>query len=196
VLLNIRKEIMPIQAIHENERRHGMFTSAIGGAIVGGAAGYVGKYTLPLTAEEKLTEVYKDRMAEINKEKTTYNAKTKRFLNDIKTKPNRSLAEDEFVKMFDGMKKGDPINIKQSTIRNAILNLQQKSPEQVPAFKNLCKRSLAEAENIAKAANRYYDFFTKNFRPTGFFVVAGAIFGTFVAIANNLMKTEIKTLSN
>ena len=194
--LNIRKEIMPIQAIHGNERRHSLFVPAMEGAVVGGAAGIVGKYVLPLTEEEKCTEAYKDKMAEISKEKTTYSAHAKRFINDIKTKPNKTLAEDEFVKMFDGMKKGDPIHIKQSTIRNAILNLQQKSPEQVPAFKSLCKKSLDLAENVAKDAKHFYELFTKHYRPTGFFVATGAIIGTFVAVAHDVMKTEIKTLSN
>ncbi len=187
---------MPIQAIHGNERRHSLFVPALEGAMIGGAAGFVGKYALPLTEEEKLTEAYKDKMAVINGEKTTYTYHTKRYLHDIKTKPNKTLAEDEFVKLFDGMKKGDPIKIKKSAIRNAILNLQQKSPEQVPAFKSLCKKSLNVAENVAKDAKHFYDLFTKHYRPTGFFVATGAIVGTFVAVAHDLMKTEIKTLSN
>ncbi len=185
---------MPIQQIHGNERRHSLFVPAIQGAVIGAGAGLVGKYALPLTLEEKLDEKYIDRIAEIEREKTTYNAHTKKFLHGITSKIKKSPAEDEFVKMFDGMKKGDTMD--QARIRQAILNLEKNSPEFVPAFKNLCRKSLESADNIAKQAVQVYNIFTKHIRPTGFFLATGAIAGTFIALAHDIMKTDIKPLSD
>ena len=186
---------MPIQAIHGNERRHSMFVPITEGAIVGAGAGFVGKYLLPLTAEEKADEIYLERIADIENNKTAFNAVTKKYVNRIRTKANKSLAEDEFVKMFDGMKKGG--KVKPSQIEQAIKNLEKLSPEQVPAFKSLCERSLGLAENLAKLKVQAYNVFTKHLtRPTGFFLVAGAVIGTFISVAHDLMKTEIKTLSD
>ena len=186
---------MPIQAIHGNERRHSLFVPAVEGAIVGAGAGLVGKYALPLTLEEKTDKVYLEKIADIEKNKTTLNAKSSKYINAINSKANKTVAEDVFVKMFDGLQKGD--HVKPSRIKEALLYLENNSPEQVPAFKNLCKTSLGLADKLAKLEKISYNVLTKHMtRPAGFFLATGAVIGTFVSIAHDLMKTEIKTLSN
>ena len=186
---------MPIQAIHGNERRHSMFAPMMKGAIIGAGAGYVGKYVLPLTLEEKSDKMYKEKIADIDANKTAFNAKTNKYVNGIKAKLNKTPAEDEFVKMFDGLQKGEHVN--PNRVIQAIHNLEKNSPDQVPAFKSLCKRSLGLADKLAKMEKISHNVLTKHLtRPTGFFLATGAIIGTFVGVANHLMKTEIKSLSN
>jgi len=185
---------MPIQPIHGNEKRHSLFVPAVQGAVIGAGAGLIGKYALPLTLEERLDEKYIDRMKEIEHEKTTYNADTKKFVQSINRKIKKNPAEDTFVKMFDGMQKGETLDKRR--IRQAIESLEKDSPDFVPAFKNLCQKSLDVAENIAKQTVQVYNIFTKHIRPTGFFLATGAVAGTFIALAYDIMKTDIKPLSN
>ncbi len=186
---------MPIQAIHGNERRHSLFVPAAEGAIVGAGAGLAGKYLLPLTTEEISDKAYEARIKEIDANKTAFNAKTGKYINHIKSKLNKTPAEDEFVKMFDGLKEGE--HVAESSIEAAIANLEKNSPDQVAAFKALHNKSLKLADKLAKMEKLSYNMLTKHLtRPTGFFLATGAIIGTFVAIAHDLMKTEIKTLSD
>lgn len=184
---------MPITAIQGHENKHSILVPMMEGAIVGAGAGFIGKYALPLTTEEKLSAEYVEKMADIKKYKTAYNARTKNYIHNIKIKADKTPAEDEFVKMFNGMKKGE--QMKHSRVKTALLNLEKNSPEQIPAFRNLCKKSIELAENVAKKEIQSYNFFTKHVRPTGFFLIAGAIAGAFIATVKDLIKTEINTLS-
>ena len=186
---------MPIQAIHGNERRHSLFVPMVEGAIVGAGAGLVGKYVLPLTLEETEDKVYSEKIADLERNKNSWNTKSSKYINAIKSKTNKTAAEDVFVKMFDGLEKGE--HVSKSRIIGALRNLEENFPDQIPAFKNLCKRSSGLADKLAKLEKISYNMLTKHMtRPAGIFLATGAIIGTFVAVAHDLMKTEIKTLSN
>jgi hypothetical protein len=185
---------MKVSAVEGNQKRQGLFIPTVGGAAIGAAAGYVGKYALPLTYEEKNSDEYIKVSNKIAKEKAQYNFRTDKFVSSLKAKEQRTAAEEAFVKMFDGLKEGD--TVKQSSIRNAIKELTEKYPNQVVAFKRLCKATSEIAEKTAKQCMNAYDFNTKHLRPTGFFLVAGAIVGGFIALASNILKTEVKPSFN
>lgn len=183
---------MVVEAVQSNNR-HSIFIPAAQGAVIGAAAGYVGKYALPLTREEKNSDEYVKVSNKINREKTQFNIRTQKFINSLKAKEDKTLAEDEFVKMFDGLKEGD--TVKKTSIRDAVKKLQTESPEQLLAFKKLCKKSSAIAEKTAKQCLNAYNLVTKHIRPTGFFLVAGAVTGAFIAAAHDILKPEIRTAS-
>ena len=182
---------MVVEAVNYKETRHSVFIPAIQGAALGATVGYVGKYALPITREEKNSDEYIKVSNKINREKTHFNVRTQKFVNSLKSKEDKSLAEDEFVKMFDGLKEGE--TVKKSSIRNAIKKLGEESPEQLLAFKKLCKKSSEIAEKTAKQCLNAYNLVTKHIRPTGFFLAAGAISGAFIAVAHDILKTEVKS---
>ena len=180
---------MRTEAIQGNDRRHSVLGPMVKGAALGMTAGYIGKYAIPLTKEEKSSDEYIKVGNKINNEKTAYNFRTENMLNSIKEKVNKTPAEDEFVKMFDGMKDGDKVSKK--SIRDAIKNLSSDAA-QVSKFKQLCKETSAIAEQTANQCMRAYNIVTKDIRPLGFFLTAGAVVGAFVALIGDILRTDVK----
>ena len=181
---------MKVNAVEGNQKRHSVFVPIIEGAAIGTVVGYAGKYALPLTHEEKNSDEYIKVSSKVAREKTQYNFRTDKFISTLKAKEERTAAENAFIKLFEGLKDGD--NVKKSSIKNAIKELTEKHPDQVIAFKRLCKKTSDIAEKTAKQCMNAYDLTTKHIRPTGFFLVAGAVTGGFIALVHDILKTEIK----
>ena len=182
--------MMNVNAIQSNDRRRSCFLPMAEGAALGTVAGYATKYILPLTPEEKSTDEYIKVKNKINTQKSEYNFRTAKFLDTLRGKEKRSLAEDEFIKMFNGMKDGD--HVKSSAIRKAMKNLQG-DPVQLREFKRVCKATSEVVESTAKQCMNAYDLVTKHIRPTGFFLVTGAVVGAVIALINDVLKTEVRS---
>ncbi len=182
---------MVVEAV--SNKRHSIFIPVAQGAVVGAALGYGAKYALPLTHEEKNSDEYIKVSNKINREKTQFNVRTEKFVNSLKAKEDKTLAEDMFVKLFNGMKEGD--TVKKSDLREALKSLGEESKEQLVAFKKLCKKSSLIAEKTAKQCLNAYNLVTKHIRPTGFFLTAGAVTGAVIAAAHDVLKTEVQTMS-
>lgn len=178
---------MKVEAV--NNRQHVLWTLGQG-AAAGAAAGLVGKYALPLTPEEKNSDEYVKIMDKIHNNKNTYNFRTEKYLNTLKAKDNMSVAEDRFVKLFDGLKDGD--SVKKTSIRKAIVELQKENPLDAVEFKNICRETSKAVRDSAKQCISAYNLVTKHIRPTGFFVTTGAVVGAFIAMINDVLKTEVK----
>jgi hypothetical protein len=181
---------MYVESIQSNDNRRSVILPMAQGAMVGAAAGWVGKYALPLQHDETHSDEYIKVKNKINAQKTEYNVRTQKYVESLRAKSTKSLAEDEFVKMFDGLKEGE--HMKKSSIRQAIKNISEKSPERLFEFKRLCKDSSHVAEQTAKQCLDAYNLVTKHIRPTKFFIVTGAIVGALVAVVKDVLKTEIK----
>lgn len=181
---------MKVNSVEGNQARRSVFVPIIEGAAVGTVAGYMGKYILPLTHEEKNSDEYIKVSSKIAREKTQYNFRTDKYISTLKAKEERTVAENAFIGLFEGLKEGD--NVKKGSIRNAIKELTEKHPDQVVAFKRLCKKTSDIAEKTAKQCMNAYDLTTKHIRPTGFFLVAGAVVGGFIGLAHDILKTEVK----
>jgi len=180
---------MKVGSVQNNNQRQSAFVPMVQGAATGAIAGYVAKYALPVTPEEKLSDEYIKVSNKIHAQKNEYNFRTEKFVASLRSKADRSLADDEFIKVFDGLKEGD--RVRKANIRNAIKNLADNKEELVK-FKRLCKKSSEVAERTAKQCMNAYDLITKHIRPTGFFLTAGAIIGAGIALAYDIMKTDVK----
>lgn len=178
-----------VYAIQSNDRRRSSFLPMVEGAALGTVAGYATKYILPLTQEEKSTDEYIKIKNQINVQKTQYNFRTAKVVASLRGKETRSLAEDQFIKMFDGLKDGD--HVKHSSIRNAMKNLQD-NPEQLREFKRVCKATSEVASTTAKQCLAAYNLVTKHIRPTSFFLVSGAVVGAVMSLFNDILKTEVR----
>lgn len=179
---------MKVDAIQGNDKRQGLFTHISQGAAIGAASGVVFQYTYPLTVEEKKSDEYVSTLKKINNRKSAYDFRTRNFIDSVQSKEPKSQAQDEFIKLFDGLKEGD--HVKKSKIRTALETLKDKKPGELFEFKKLCKSSSAIAEKHAKQAIREYNLITKHNRPTGFFLVTGAVVGAIIAIINDIIKVE------
>lgn len=180
---------MKVDAIQSNDKRRTVLFPIAQGAAIGAGSGIVLKYAYPITADEKNTDEYIKISNKINNQKTEYTARTEKFVNSIKSKEHRSFAEDEFVKLFDGLKEGD--HVKRSNLRNALKKLKSQKPAEMFEFKKLCKTSSAIAQETAKQCMSAYNLVTKHIRPTGFFLATGAIIGAIIGLINDITKVKI-----
>ncbi|MBE7713613.1 MAG: hypothetical protein E7Z87_07705 [Cyanobacteria bacterium SIG26] len=178
---------MKVEAI--NNRQNVVWTLAQG-ATIGAAAGLAGKYVLPLTPEEKKCDEYVKVMGKIHSQKNAYNFRTEKYLETLKSKENLSLAEDRFVKLFDGLKEGE--HVKLGSIRKAIVDLTKIDKLAAADFRGLCRESSKAVKDTTKQCISAYNLVTKHIRPTGFFVTTGAVVGAFITLINDVLKTEAK----
>ena len=179
---------MKVEAV---ERKHNTCIYPMAkGALLGSAVGFATKYVYPLNADEKSTPAYKSAMEEINLQKKQYNADVQSFLETLKAKPNKSVAEDAYVKMFDGMKEGEEIGVKRYL--KAYRSVKKNNPDFVDDFKYLCHQARNIAEISAKKCVKAYNLMTKHLRPTSVFVVGGALIGALISVINNAMRTDVK----
>lgn len=178
---------MTVNAIQSNEQRRTILVPMTKGAAIGAVSGLALKYAYPVTADEKNTDEYIKISKKINNQKTEYNTRTQNFINSIKAQEKNSLAQDEFVKLFDGLKEGD--HVKRSNLRETLKKLADK-PSEMFEFKKLCKTSSAIAEESTKQCMSAYNLITKHIRPTGFFLATGAIVGAIIGLVNDIIKVE------
>lgn len=181
---------MKVNAVESNDRRRSCIVPMAQGALIGGVTGYVAKYAQPLTPQEKKNPEYIKVIKKINNQKTEFGPQTEEYLSGIRSKIQRSLAEDTFVKMFDGMKEGD--HVKPGKIRSAIKKLEKQTPGELEEFKRICKDSAQIAKNTAKQCVSAYNLVTKHIRPTSFYLITGAVVGAFIALFKDILKTDVK----
>ena len=160
------------------------------GALIGGATGLALKYAYPLNKEEKATKEYLSVMADIDAKKTSYSPWTHSLLDEINSKKVKSLAEDVFVKTYDGLKYGEKVG--QKRVLDAFHTIQEQKPDEVKELKRLFLTARLQAEKVAKKHVEIYNLATKHIRPTGFFVTAGAVTGAVVAMAREILRTDVK----
>jgi len=178
---------MKVEAIQSNDRRQACLNSFVKGAAIGTAAGYAGKYVIPLQDDEKQTPEYRKIIGKIHTQKNEYNEQTSNFIDTLKLKDKLSPAEDKFVKLFDGMKEGD--HVKHSSLRNSLKELSQ-NPQDLGEFRRLCKTTSETAKKRAAQCISAYDLATKHLRPTGFFLAAGAVIGAIIGLVGEFIKTD------
>lgn len=185
---------MKVEAIKSNDSRHSCFVPMAQGAIAGAVVGSVAKYH-PLTPQEKESPEYVKVISKINdkinEQKTIYGSHTEKYLDGIKSKSKTTLAEDAFVRMFDGMKEGE--HVKRSKIRDALKSLGSQNSGEVEEFKRICRDSTEVApQKLAKQCIAAYNLVTKHIRPTSFYVITGAVVGAVIAVLRDILKTDIK----
>ena len=179
---------MKTHAIQNHDSRQPIVLPLAQGVAIGAEAGDVGKYLIPLKKKKKNSDEYIKISNRVNEQKTAFNFRTQKYIDSLKAKEKHSLAEDEFIKMFDGAVEGQ--RIKPSKIKTAINNIKEKNPNELFEFKKICKNSSDVAEQTAKQFMSAYNLITKHIRPISFFIATGAIIGGFVALVNNALKVK------
>lgn len=180
---------MAVDAVNNYSQRT-CLVPMVKGAAVGAAIGWALKYGYPLNEEEKSTKEYIHAQNKIKSAKESFSPWTGFYIDEIKAKKNKSLAEDVFVQTYDGLKSGDKIG--KSRVLKAFRTVSEKDSASVNELKTLFYDARLQAEKLAKKAADSYKLATKHFRPTEFFVTTGAVTGAAVALLHNVMKTNVK----
>ncbi len=181
---------MKVNAVENTQKRHSCLYPMAQGAAIGAVAGVGVKYLQPVTDAEKSSPEYLREMSRIEKEKKVYNLETQAFLDRINKNSKKTLAEDVFVKMYDGLKEGDEVGAER--ILKAFRTVQQQKPEELSALKRLFSESKNEAELVARKYVGLYNHLTKMIRPTKYFIAAGAVVGAFIALIKDVLRTDVK----
>ncbi|MBO6256854.1 hypothetical protein J6N69_02305 [bacterium] len=181
---------MAVDAVNSYNNNNTCLVPMAKGAAVGAAIGWALKYGYPLNNDEKTTKEYIHSMNEIKRNKESFSPWTRSYIDEINLKKEKSLAEDVFVSTYDGLKTGEKIG--KDRILKAFRIINEKNPESAPELSRLFHDAKFQAEKIAKKAVDAYKLATKHFRPTGFFVVTGAVVGATVALLHDVMKTDVK----
>lgn len=180
---------MKVEAV-EN-RRHSCLAPMAEGALIGSVVGFATKYVYPLNADEKNSIHYKKAIAGINEQKTLYGPETAEFIRNIQNKQFKTPAEDEFIKMFDGVKEGGKLSYAQK--RNALEAVTKNHPDYLCEFKALCHDLRNMAETNAKKSIEATALAMKHIRPTSFFVAGGAVVGAIIALIHDVLRTDVKS---
>ena len=179
---------MKVEAVER--KHHTCLYPMAQGALAGSVVGFATKYAYPLNAEEKSTSAYRGFISEIGAQKNQFGPGTQLIIDEINKKSFKSLAEDTFVKMYDGMKEGDVLSY--SRKKNALKAIKEQNPAFVDEFKMLCRQARNLAEISAKKSIDAYNFVTKHMRPTAVFVVGGAVVGALIALIRDVLRTDVK----
>lgn len=182
---------MKVNEIDSNNKRRSCLYPMAQGAVVGAITGYGVKYLQPVTDAEKNTPEYIREMSRINEGKKVFNIETRAFLENINRNGKKTLAEDVFVKAFDGLKEGDKVG--KDRFVKAYRTLLEQKPEEIPALRTLFQEAKNETERVAKYYEGEYIHVTKHIRPTSVFLIAGAVVGALIGLIKNVIQTDIKS---
>ena len=184
--------VTAISSIDSNSRRQGCLFPMAEGAVVGSVAGLALKYTYPVTAQEKNSPEYQRVLKEINSKRSIYGVENEAYINSIRSKKELSLAEDTFVKMYDGMKEGDRISFGPKKLRELYTSLREKNSVSAQEFRMLLHKASEASQETVRRCIEAYNVATKNIRPTAFFVVGGAVVGALIALVHDVLRTDVK----
>ena len=193
--------MMKVSAVDTNNRNRCCLPNMAKGAALGAAAGLALKYIQPVTEDEKNAPIYKSTVEEIKNRKNVFSRQSREYLADIAAKSKKSVAEDMFVKMFDGVKEGQklPLGVKKGakapvgTLYKTVRILQKENPGEVNEFLNICKDARKMANQTMQKSLDGYNLLTKHFRPTAFFLLTGAVVGAAAGLLADVLRTDVKS---
>ncbi|MBO8430589.1 hypothetical protein IAC76_04315 [Spirochaetes bacterium] len=176
---------MQVNSIQKNEQK-GTFSTILKSTGIGCLAGYAAKYMLPLTDEEMDNE-YKETIKLIR----THTNKTKnRYLEEIRKIPNKTLAQDTFVKMLDVTKEEGLNNTQKAFKMRNIVKKAKLSESDSAQLSFMLKNINSKAKSVTKKYIKAYEGVLKGNRPLAWLLVPAGIVGFSVGLVKNIIKSE------
>lgn len=176
---------MKTQAIQNNEQK-GAFPTILKTTGIGCLAGYAAKYMLPLT-EDEMDNQYRETVRLIR----THTNKTKaRFLDEIRNIPNKTLAQDTFVKMLDVSENTELTNAQKAVKMKNVVKAANLSESDSAQLKFMMKNVNNKAKALTHKYITAYEGVIKKNRPLAWLLVPGAIIGFSTGLAKNILKSE------
>ena len=182
---------MKTQAIQNNNEKRSFFPTILKTTGVGCLAGYAAKYMLPLTNEE-MDDEYRESIRRI---RIHTNDTKKRYLDEIRKIPNKTLAQDTFIKMLDVTSESNLSNAQKAIKMKKIAQAAKLSESDSAQLKFMLKNVNYKAKDLThKYINAYEGVLKKN-RSLGWLLVPGAVIGFSVGLAKNILKSNSKSES-
>ena len=158
-----------------------MLGNVVKGVTLGGMTGYASKYVLPVQTTEKASKMYQDAMTIIRRESKNLKGG---FIDKIRNLPDKTLAQDTFLKMVDT-----------DNGKRSLTGMRKMMRELKPHDRLELKNIISTVNNYATRMYKnhvtaYQVGVTKRIRPG--FVGLGAFLGFAAAVAYNVMKTDVK----
>lgn len=177
---------MKAQAVDSNNNN---FSTIVKATAIGGAAGYLGKLWYPLTSDE-MDEEFKGAMEIIKKESKKAKHKA---IEDIRKIPQKTLAQDTFIRIVDSNNALKAANPKADTAKNTFRILAKARLNEADAiqFKNIISAVQARAHHFNKACADAYKDVVKAKRSTPWFIAAGAVIGFIGGVGHNILKSDV-----
>lgn len=176
---------MKTQAI-QNDERSKAFPTIVKSTGIGCLAGYAAKYVLPLTDEEMDNE-YKETIRLIR----THTNKTKsRFLEEIKSIPDKTLAQDTFVKMLAVSEETGLSTSQRALKMNKIVKNASLSQSDYAQLRFMLKDINTKAKTLTNKYISAYEGVLKKNRKLAWLLVPGAVVGFSVGLAKNILKSD------
>lgn len=177
---------MKAQSIESNQSNLNTIVKA---TAIGGAAGYLGKLWYPLTSDE-MDDEFKGAMEIIKKESKKAKHKA---IEDIRKIPQKTLAQDTFIKIVDSNmalkhadKKADLVGNTFKILKNAKLSDTDKIQ-----FKNIVSAVQNRSHKFYNKCSKAFVDVTKAKRSTPWFMAAGAVVGFVAGLGHNILKSDV-----
>lgn len=165
------------------------FSNIVKATAIGGAAGYMGKLWYPLTSDE-MDEEFKGAMDIIKRESRKAKHKA---IEDIRKIPQKTLAQDTFIRIVDNNKLLKELNPAADTHKSTyklIAGAGLKDTDRIQ-LKNIISAVQARAHHFNKQCSEAYKNVIKAKRSTPWFVAAGVVFGFVTGIGYNILKSDV-----
>ncbi len=165
------------------------FSTIVKATAIGGAAGYLGKLWYPLTTDE-MDEEFKGAMEIIKKESKKAKHKA---IEDIRKIPQKTLAQDTFIKIVDSNNALKAANPKADTTKNTFRILKKAHLNEADSiqFKNIVSAVQARAHHFNKVCSKAYKNVIRDKRSTPWFIAAGAVVGFIGGVGHNILKSDV-----
>lgn len=175
---------MKTQSIQERE--HPVFPTILATTTAGAATGLIAKHMLPLTNEE-MDEEYKETVRLIR----THTNKTKaKYLDEIRNIPNKTLAQDTFVKMIDVTQDEKKSGLEKAFQMKKVLENAKLSESDNAQLRFMMKNINERAKDVTHKYVNAYEKVVKSNRPLAWLMVPGALVGFTIGLTRNILKTE------
>lgn len=171
---------MRVDSVKENNKSNSMIPSIIKSMAIFGVAGYAAKYSLPLTKQER-DEFYWKRIATKRNESKNEKAAV---IAEIRKLPNKSEAQDVFIKMIDARK----ANPELSSARKMFLDASMLKGVSHAELKNIIAKVNEHATRMTQQHIDFYNKGLKGIRQTAPFVAFGLVVGFVAGVAYNVIK--------
>lgn len=176
---------MKTQSVQNNDRNRS-FPTIVKTTATGCLAGYAAKYLLPLTDDE-MDKEYHETVKLIR----THTNKTKsKYLEEIRNIPNKTLAQDTFVKMIDVSKETELSSFQRAAKMNKIRKEAQLGESDTAQLKFMMKNVNTKAKLLTEKYIGAYEGVLKKNRSLGWLLVPAGIVGFTVGLAKNILRTS------
>jgi|GEM_PF-945000 len=173
---------MAVDAVQKygNHNYNGSYLpNVVKATAIGAAAGYIGKYAIPLAEIEKVFEDNDLRRAARSKSNELHADK-------FEKSSNKTPAREAFIKLVKGK---DKTRFSNENLEKIAKNL---GSEDGINFKNIISEVNQHADDLKSDLKLGYKFIQKHKRPAGIFMGIGASLGFLTGVFYNVFKTDVR----